>query len=37
MFADMRLLKITEDNKSERMIDIAFGSNASLRKKWLQN
>ena len=37
VFADMRLLKITEDTKSDRMIEIAFGSNASLRKKWLQN
>jgi len=33
----MRLLKITEDKNSSKMMDIAFGSNAGLRKKWLQN
>ena len=37
VFGDMRLLKITEDKNSSRMMDIAFGSNAGLRKKWLQN
>lgn len=37
VFSDMRLLKITEDSRSDKMIDIAFGSNAMLRKKWLQN
>jgi len=37
VFGDMRLLKITEDKNSSKMMDIAFGSNAGLRKKWLQN
>jgi DNA topoisomerase-2 len=37
IFADMRLLRIREDSKSSRMVEIAFGSNAMLRKKWLQS
>jgi DNA gyrase/topoisomerase IV subunit B len=37
VFSDMRLLKITEDKKSERMIEMAFGANAGLRKNWLQS
>ena len=37
VFADMRLQKITEDSKGARMLEVAFGINASLRKKWLQS
>lgn len=37
VFSNMRLLKITEDGKSGKMMDMAFGSNAGLRKKWLQS
>jgi DNA gyrase/topoisomerase IV subunit B len=37
VFSNMRLLKVTEDSKSDKMIDMAFGSNAGLRKKWLQS
>jgi topoisomerase-4 subunit B len=37
VFGDMRLHKITEDSKGSRMLEIAFGINASLRKKWLQS
>lgn len=37
VFGDMRLQKITEDKQSERMLEIAFGDKASLRKKWMEN
>lgn len=37
VFSNMRLLKITEDSKSVRMIEMAFGSDAGVRKKWLQS
>jgi DNA gyrase/topoisomerase IV subunit B len=37
VFSNMKLLKVTEDTKSSKMIDMAFGSNAGLRKKWLQS
>ncbi len=37
VFSDMRLLKITEDPKSAKILEMAFGTNAALRKKWLQN
>ena len=36
VFNDMHLLHIMEDSKSEKMLEMAFGTNASLRKKWLQ-
>ena len=36
VFADMHLLRIAEDSKAQKMLEMAFGSNASLRKKWLQ-
>jgi topoisomerase-4 subunit B len=37
VFADMRLFRITEDSKSGKMLEMAFGTNAALRKKWLQS
>jgi topoisomerase-4 subunit B len=37
VFSSMRLLKISEDSKSTRMIEMAFGSDAGVRKKWLQS
>jgi DNA gyrase/topoisomerase IV subunit B len=37
VFADMRLFKISEDSKGARMLEVAFGINAALRKKWLQS
>ena len=37
VFADMRLFKLAEDTKAERMLEMAFGANAALRKKWLQS
>jgi len=37
VFADMRLFRITEDSRSPKMIEMAFGTNAALRKKWLQS
>lgn len=37
VFADMRLFRIAEDGKSPKMIEMAFGTNAALRKKWLQS
>lgn len=37
VFADMRLYKLTEDSKSAPIMEMAFGTNASLRKKWLQS
>lgn len=37
VFADMRLFRITEDSRSTKMLEMAFGNNASLRKKWLQS
>jgi DNA gyrase/topoisomerase IV subunit B len=37
VFGDMRLLRVTEDGKSTKMLDVAFGANAALRKKWLQS
>jgi DNA gyrase subunit B/topoisomerase-4 subunit B len=37
VFSNMRLLKITEDSKSIKMIEMAFGSDAGVRKKWLQS
>jgi hypothetical protein len=37
VFADMRLFRISEDSKSPKMIEMAFGTNAALRKKWLQS
>ena len=36
VFADMHLLRLAEDSRSSKMMEIAFGLNASLRKKWLQ-
>jgi topoisomerase-4 subunit B len=37
VFGDMRLFRITEDSKSPKMLEMAFGTNAALRKKWLQS
>lgn len=37
VFADMHLLRLTEDSRSSKMMEMAFGLNASLRKKWLQS
>ena len=37
VFADMRLLKLTHDTKTNSMMEMAFGNNAGLRKKWLQS
>ena len=37
VFADMRLLRLSEDSKSSKMMEMAFGTNAALRKKWLQS
>lgn len=37
VFGDMRLFRITEDSRSEKILDMAFGTNAALRKKWLQS
>lgn len=37
VFGDMRLFRITEDSKSSKMLEMAFGANAGLRKKWLQS
>jgi topoisomerase-4 subunit B len=37
VFGDMRLFRLSEDSKSGKMLEIAFGANAGLRKKWLQS
>jgi len=37
VFADMRLFRLSEDSKSSKMLEMAFGTNAALRKKWLQS
>jgi topoisomerase-4 subunit B len=37
VFGDMRLHRITEDSRGPKMLEMAFGINASLRKKWLQS
>ena len=37
VFSDMRLFRIAEDSKSSKMMEMAFGTNAALRKKWLQS
>lgn len=37
VFSNMRLFRLTEDSKGARMLEIAFGANAALRKKWLQS
>lgn len=37
VFSDMRLFRIAEDSKSPKMMEMAFGTNAALRKKWLQS
>jgi topoisomerase-4 subunit B len=37
VFGDMRLFRLTEDSKSAKMMEMAFGLNAGLRKKWLQS
>jgi DNA gyrase/topoisomerase IV subunit B len=37
VFGDMRLFRLTEDSKSPKMLEMAFGTNAALRKKWLQS
>ena len=37
VFSDMRLFRISEDSKSPKMMEMAFGTNAALRKKWLQS
>jgi DNA gyrase/topoisomerase IV subunit B len=37
VFADMRLFRLSEDSKSTKMMEMAFGNNAQLRKKWLQS
>lgn len=37
VFSDMRLFRIAEDPKSSKMMEMAFGTNAALRKKWLQS
>ena len=37
VFGDMKLLQITEDPKSAKVMEMAFGVNAGLRKKWLQS
>lgn len=37
VFADMRLWKVTEDGRSDKMIEMAFSGNAAGRKKWLQS
>jgi DNA gyrase/topoisomerase IV subunit B len=37
VFSEMRLFRIAEDSRSGKMIEMAFGTNASLRKKWLQS
>lgn len=37
VFGDMRLFRISEDSKSNKMMEMAFGTNAALRKKWLQS
>ena len=37
IFNNLHLSKIQEDSKSEKMLEMAFGTNASLRKKWLQS
>jgi topoisomerase-4 subunit B len=37
VFADMRLFRLTEDTKAPKMLEMAFGLNAGLRKKWLQS
>ena len=36
VFADMHLLRIAEDSRSSKMLEMAFGLSAGLRKKWLQ-
>lgn len=37
VFTNMRLFRISEDTKSDKMMEMAFGTNAALRKKWLQS
>lgn len=37
VFGEMRLLKITEDTRSARMLEVAFGNDPKLRKKWMEN
>ena len=36
VFSSMRLFRLTEDSRSHRMMEMAFGLNAGLRKKWLK-
>jgi hypothetical protein len=37
VFANMRLFRLAEDSKGQKMLEMAFGTNAALRKKWLQS
>ena len=37
VFGNMRLFRLTEDPKGPKMLEVAFGANAALRKKWLQS
>lgn len=37
VFASMNLYRLTEDSRSDKMLEMAFGGNAALRKKWLQS
>ncbi len=37
IFKNMRLLQVTADRSATKMLEIAFGKDASLRKQWLEN
>lgn len=37
IFKNVQLIKIKQDKQSEKYLEIAFGKEAGLRKKWLQN
>lgn len=37
IFKNMRLLQVSADRSATKMLDIAFGKDASLRKQWLEN
>ena len=37
IFGDMKLMKVNEDSRSAKTLEMAFGTNAAVRKKWLQS
>jgi topoisomerase-4 subunit B len=37
VFGEMRLFRLAEDSRSDKMMEMAFGTNSALRKKWLQS